>query len=52
MNRHGNDDHQKPATLSTRARLHALLFTAGTVGTTLLTLGMFADVKLPRYQGQ
>jgi len=41
-----------PATPSRRARLQALLFAAGSIGTTLLTLGLLADNKLPRYQAE
>jgi hypothetical protein len=41
-----------PATPSKRARLQALLFAAGSIGTTLLTLGLLADNKLPRYQAE
>ena len=53
MSRRGDDDHgQERAALSKRAKLHALLFAAGAIGTTLLTLGMLADSKLPRYQGE
>jgi len=46
------DDRREVASckLSRRKRLQALLFTAGSIGTTLLTLGMLADSKLPRYQ--
>jgi len=46
-----NRDDSTP-TLSRRARLQALLFTAASIGTTLLTLGVLADVKLPRNQGE
>jgi hypothetical protein len=42
----------KLRTLLKRARLQALLFTAGSIGTTLLTLGLLVDTKLPRAQGE
>lgn len=35
-----------------RAKLQALLFAAGSLGTTLLTLGMLAEIKMPRAQGE
>jgi len=48
-----NDQPQASASRrSERAWLQALLFTAGSIGTTLLALGMLADVKLPRSQGE
>jgi len=51
-----NDDQPELSaprpTLSKRARLQALLFTAGSIGTTLLTLGLLAETKLPRHQGE
>jgi hypothetical protein len=52
MSDHGKHDHchVNSWALSRRARLQALLFTAGSIATTLLTLGMLADSKLPRYQ--
>ena len=37
---------------SRRARLEALLFTAASLGTTLVTLGLLGDVKIPRAQGE
>jgi hypothetical protein len=37
---------------SKRARLQALLFAAGSIGTTILTLSILADTKLPRYMGE
>jgi len=48
------DDRREVASckLSRRKRLQALLFTAGSLGTTLLTLGMLADIKMPRAQGE
>jgi hypothetical protein len=35
-----------------QTRLQRLLFTAGTIGTALVTLGVLGDVKLPRSQGE
>jgi hypothetical protein len=54
MNKHrSNDPPEAPeCRLSKRARLQALLFTAGSIASTLLTLGMLADTKLPRYMGE
>jgi hypothetical protein len=53
MSNHSHDRPESSAPrLSKRARLQALLFTAGSIGTTLLTLGMLAETKLPRYQGE
>ena len=54
MSHHDKHDHPQAAssTLSKRARLQALLFTAGSLGTTLLTLGMLAEIKMPRAQGE
>lgn len=51
-----NDDQARPearvSRLLKRAKLQALLFTAGSLGTTLLTLGALADIKMPRAQGE
>jgi hypothetical protein len=49
-----NHDHRNvtPSKLSKRARLQTLLFTAGSIGTTLVTLGLLTEVKLPRAQGE
>ena len=54
MSNHSDDDRPDLSAprLSKRARLQALLFTAGSIGTTVLTLGMLAETKLPRYQGE
>ena len=54
MGKHINNDRLEASAprTSKRARLQALLFAAGSVGTTLLTLGMLADVKLPKSQGE
>jgi hypothetical protein len=54
MSKHGNhDQHRAMAPRpSKRARLQALLFAAGSIATTLLTLGLLADNKLPRAQGE
>jgi hypothetical protein len=54
MNKHRSNDPRKApeSRLSRRARLQALLFTAGSIASTLLTLGMLADTKLPRYMGE
>jgi hypothetical protein len=54
MSDHGKHDHchVNSWALSRRARLQALLFAAGSIGTTLLTLGILADTKLPRYLGE
>jgi hypothetical protein len=53
MSKHGNDDRtQAAARRLKRAKLEALLFTAGTIATTVLTLGMLADGKLPKYQSE
>ena len=38
-------------TLSRRARLQALLFAGAALGTTLLTLGVVEDPKLPPFRG-
>lgn len=53
MNHHGKHDqpHVAASTRSRRARLQALLFTAGSIGTTLLALGLLSDVKIPKVQG-
>jgi hypothetical protein len=53
MRNHSHDDRPDLSVPrpSKRARLHALLFTAGSIGTTLLMLGMLADSKLPHYLG-
>jgi hypothetical protein len=37
---------------SRRARLEAWLFTAASLGTTLVTLGLLGDVKIPRAQSE
>ena len=52
MSKHDDDRPGDSSTsrLSRRARLQALLFTAGSIGTALLTLGMLAETKLPRHQ--
>jgi hypothetical protein len=54
MSNHINNDRAVASAswLSKRARLQALLFAAGSIGTTLLTLGMMADGKLPKGQGE
>lgn len=53
MSQHNHADRELPASRpSRRERLQALLFTAGSIGTTLLTLGMLADVKLPKVQSE
>ena len=57
MSDHSNNDRPDLSapglpTVSRPARLQALLFTAGSIGTTLLTLGMMADGKLPKGQGE
>ena len=54
MSDHGKhaEPHGTSSAQSRRARLQALLFTAASIGTTLLTLGMLADTKLPRAQGE
>jgi hypothetical protein len=54
MGKHINNDRLEASAprTSKRARLQALLFAAGSVGTTLLTLGMLADTKLPKSQGE
>jgi len=54
MSHHSNHDQPREAspTLSKRARLQALLFTAGSIGTALVTLGLLNEVKLPRFQGE
>ena len=53
MSNHSHDRPESSAPrLSKRARLQALLFTAGSIGTTLLTLGLLAETKLPRQQGE
>jgi hypothetical protein len=54
MSHHSNHDQLEVSASrpSKRARLQALLFTAASIGTTLLALGMLADTKLPRYQGE
>jgi len=53
MSDHSNHDHAETLAPrpSKRARLQALLFTAGSIGTTLLALGLF-EVKMPRAQGE
>jgi hypothetical protein len=53
MNQHNDHDRQSPASRpSKRERLQALLFTAGSIGTALVTLGLLSEVKLPRAQGE
>lgn len=53
MNTRDADDRSEDvAGRSKRARLQALLFSAGTLATTLLTLGLLADLKLPKVQGE
>jgi hypothetical protein len=54
MSHHGEHDQAaiSAARLTKRARLQALLFTAASIGTTLLTLGLLAEGKLPRSQGE
>ena len=54
MGKHINNDRLEASAprTSKRARLQALLFTAGSIGTTLLTIGMLADVKIPKVQGE
>ena len=54
MRKHRSNDpfEARECKLSKRARLQALLFTAGSIGTTLLTLGMLADTKLPKNQAE
>jgi hypothetical protein len=54
MSNHGNHDKARVSAswLSKRARLQALLFAAGSIGTTLLTLGLLAEVKIPRSQSE
>src|SRR5206468_1413917 len=54
MDKHINSDRLEASAprTSKRARLQALLFAAGSIATTLLTLGMLADSKLPRYLGE
>ena len=51
-----NRNHDQPnvtsSKLSKRARLHALLFAAGSIGMALVTLGLLSEVKLPRAQGE
>lgn len=41
-----------PSRPTKQERLQALLFTAASIGTTLLTLGLLAETKLPRQQGE
>ena len=54
MSHHSNHDQLEASVSrpSKRARLQALLFTAGSIATTLLTLGLLAETKLPRQQGE
>jgi hypothetical protein len=57
MSDHSNNDRPDLSapglpTVSRPARLQALLFTAGSIGTTLLTLGLLAETKPPRHQGE
>ena len=40
------------ARISRHTRLHALLFAAGALGTTLVTLGVVGDGKWPRSAGE
>jgi len=53
MKNHSHHDRPELSAprLSKWARLQALLFT-GTIGTTLLTLGLLAETKLPRQQSE
>lgn len=54
MSNPGNNDQLQASAPrpSKRAWLQALLFTAGSIGTTLITLGLLAETKLPRQQGE
>jgi predicted exporter len=53
MSQHGNHGLDASASRpSRRERLQALLFTAASMGTTLLALGLLADSKLPMYLGE
>jgi hypothetical protein len=54
MGKHINNDRLEASAprTSKRARLQALLFTAASIGTTLLTLGILDEGKLPRYLGE
>ena len=54
MSNHSIHDHAQAAASrpSKRERLQALLFTARSVGAVLATLGLLADLKLPRYLGE
>ena len=54
MNHHNNNDHAEASAPrpSKRTTLQALLFTAGSIGTTLLALGLLGEVKIPRSQGE
>jgi hypothetical protein len=54
MNHHDDNARSegRASRLLKRATLQGLLFTAGSLGTTLLTLGMLADIKMPRAQGE
>lgn len=54
MSHHSKRDHAATSAAgpSRSARLQALLFTAASIGTTLLTLGLLAEGKLPRAQGE
>lgn len=47
-----HDQARDTSSAPRRARFQALLFTAGSIGTTLLTLGLLGDVKLPKVQGE
>jgi hypothetical protein len=54
MSKHGNRDQHRAMAPgpSRRERLQTLLFTAASIGTTLLMLGVLAEGKLPKYQGE
>lgn len=52
MKQHNHQDHEVPSRPSKRDRLQALLFTAGSIGTALVTLGLLSEVKLPKVQAE
>jgi len=52
MNHKHQDRDATPPRPSKRERLQALLFTAGSIGTALVTLGLLNEVKLPRVLGE
>jgi hypothetical protein len=53
MKQHNHQDRDLPASRpSKRDRLQALLFTAGSIGTALVTLGLLGEIKMPRVQGE